>query len=172
MHGSFCTQPPERSRAGAFGTPAGLAAVVATSLLLAACGGGPESDRAGGEGEPPPDQTYTVRGQVVALPARDTPGRNLRVRHEAVPDFVGVEGEVVGMASMTMPFPLAEGVSLEDVEVGDTVEMTFEVRWDGSEPLRVVELRELPPGTTLDFEVPREPMPGEEDVEGTGSQPP
>lgn len=163
---------PHRSRSERFEPLAGLAAVVVASVLLAGCGGGPEPDRSGDGTEIPPDQTYTVRGQVVALPGRDAPGRSLRVRHEAVPDFVGVEGEVVGMASMTMPFPVAQSVSLEGLEVADKVEMTFEVRWEGSQPLRIVELRKLPPGTKLDFETSEEPMPGEEDVEGPGSQPP
>lgn len=122
----------------------------------------------------PPDQTYTVRGEVVALPdPRRKDDRQLRVRHESIPGFVGFEGEVVGMASMAMPFPLAADVDLDGVEPGDPVEMTFEVRWEGSPPLRIVALRELPPGTELDFES-EEPLPGEEDVavEGGGSQPP
>lgn len=169
MHRSPSLRAPRAARSASLNGPA-LAAV--TLLLLAACGGEPPADRSGGEPETPPDQTYTVRGQLVALPGRDASQRRIRVRHEAIPEFVGVEGEVVGMASMTMPFPLADDVSLEGLETGDKVEMTFEVRWDGSEPLRVVELRELPPGTTLDFESSGEPMPGEGDVEGTGSQPP
>lgn len=146
------------------------------ALLVAAllgCGG---DERAPAEEEPatPPDQSYSVRGEVVALPdARRPDDRQLRVRHESIPDFVGFEGEVVGMASMSMPFPLAADVDLEGVEPGDPVEMTFEVRWEGSPPIRIVELRELPPGTELDFET-EEPMPGEDEVEveGGGSQPP
>lgn len=115
-----------------------------------------------------------MRGEVVALPDERRPDdRQLRVRHEAIPDFVGFEGEVVGMASMSMPFPLAADVDLEGVEPGDPVEMTFEVRWEGTPPIRIVELEELPPGTELDFET-QEPLPGEGDVDvdGGGSQPP
>lgn len=139
---------------------------------LAACGGGepaaPEAEEASG----PPDQTYTVRGEVVALPDRERGvERQLRVRHETIPDFVGFEGEVVGMASMVMPFPVAAGVDLEGIEAGDPVEMTFEVRWEGSPPLRVVELRPLPEGTELDFET-EGPLPGEGEVAEEGSQPP
>ncbi|HEX6200701.1 MAG TPA: copper-binding protein [Thermoanaerobaculia bacterium] len=146
------------------------------ALLVAAllgCGGGervPAEDAV----TDPPDQTYSVRGEVVALPDERRPDdRQLRVRHESIPDFVGFEGEVVGMASMSMPFPLATAVDLEGVEPGDPVEMTFEVRWEGTPPIRIVELEELPPGTELDFES-EEPMPGEDEVEveGGGSQPP
>lgn len=164
MSRTFLPRPPWAARLATL-------ALVAVTPLVAACGGGGPAERPGGEPEDPPDQTYTVRGQVVALPGEDASQRRIRVRHEAVPDFVGVDGEVVGMASMTMPFPVAEGLSLEGIETDDKVEMTFEVRWDGSEPLRVVELRELPPGTTLDFES-TQPMPGEGEVERTGSQPP
>jgi Cu/Ag efflux protein CusF len=127
------------------------AAVLLTLALAAGCGG---------PGEPPnddptvdpPDQTYTVRGEVRGLPRKGDHPRQIRVRHEPVPDFVGFEGDVVGMASMTMPFPLADSVDLDDVEEGDKVEMTFEVRWEGSPPIQVVELHELPADTPLDFE--------------------
>lgn len=149
--------------------PRAFLAVAALVLGLAACRG----DDPGGEAAPadPPDQTYTVRGEVAGLPQEGEATRQLRVHHESVPGFVGFEGEVVGMASMTMPFPLADSVDLAGVEVGDKVEMTFEVRWEGSPPLTVVALRELPAGTVLDFET-GEPMPGEAEVEGTGSAPP
>lgn len=141
-------------------------------LLLGACGGGEPAETGEDEAAGPADQSYTVRGEVVAPPDRERRGvRQLRVRHEAIPDFVGFDGEVVGMASMTMPFPVAPDVSLEGVEPGDPVELTFEVRWEGSPPLRIVGLRKLPPGTALDFET-EEPLPGEGEVENEGSKPP
>lgn len=154
--------------------PAAVALALAlVSLLsgLAGCGG---PRRSGGEqAEPaePPDQTYTVRGEVADLPRRSDGMRQIRIRHEPLPDFVGFDGEVVGMASMTMPFPLADAVDVAGVEEGDKVEMTFEVRWEGSPPLRVVALERLPPETQLDFGS-GEPMPGEAGVEGAGSAPP
>lgn len=145
------------------------AAVLMTLVLAAGCGA-PEPAT---EDPPtdPPDQTYTVRGEVRGLPRKGDDPRQIRIRHEPVPDFVGFEGDVVGMASMTMPFPLADSVDLDDVEEGDKVEMTFEVRWEGSPPLQVVELHELPADTELDFES-GEAMPGEGAVEGAGSGPP
>jgi hypothetical protein len=154
-----------------------LPATAASLLAIASTlGCGAEGGRAAARDEPatPPDGTYTVRAVVVAVPEPEREDdRQLRVRHEAIPDFVGFDGEVVGMASMTMPFPAAAGVDLEGVAVGDLVEMTFEVRWEGSPPLRIIELRDLPPGSELDFET-AEPLPGEADVavEGAGSQPP
>ncbi|HLE84119.1 MAG TPA: copper-binding protein [Thermoanaerobaculia bacterium] len=151
-----------------------LAVLALAAALTAGCGADEPGGGARAEPATPPDGTYTVRAEVVALPdPKRTDDRQLRVRHEAVPDFVGFEGEVVGMASMAMPFPLAEGVELEGIEAGDPVEMTFEVRWEGAAPLRIVGLRELPAGTELDFET-AEPLPGEVgvEVEGAGSQPP
>lgn len=154
--------------------PPRLLALAAACLLaaLVASGCRPEGSAEAPEAEPAaePDQTYTVRGEVLAVPEARAE-RQLRVRHEAIPDFVGFDGEVVGMASMAMPFPLEQGVSLDGVEAGDAVELTFEVRWDGSPPLRIVALRPLPPGTELDFET-AVPLPGEAEVEGAGSQPP
>lgn len=143
-------------------------AIMGILLLIAgACSPAPE------EAEPvsEPDQTYTVRGEVMGLPQGPGELRQLRVRHESVPDFVDSEGEVVGMASMTMPFPVAEDVDVDDLEPGDKVEMTFEVRWDDGRPLRVVGVEELPADTALDFET-QETMPGDEVMEGTGSSPP
>ena len=143
-----------------------------SAVLAAGCG--EDANAPSAEPATPSDGTYTVRAEVVGLPdpAREA-DRQLRIHHEAVPDFVGFEGEVVGMASMTMPFPVAPGVDLEGVAEGDPVEVTFEVRWEGSPPLRIVDLRELPAGTELDFET-EEPLPGEAavEVEGVGSQPP
>lgn len=145
------------------------AAFLSLGLVAAGCGGSEPAPEP--EDAEPPDQSYTLRGEVMGLPPEGEPQRQLRVRHESLPEFVGFEGEVVGMASMTMPFPLADSVDLEGVEEGDKVEMTFEVRWEGSPPLRVVEVRELPASTELDFES-GDPMPGETDVEGVGSSPP
>jgi Cu/Ag efflux protein CusF len=60
--------------------------------------------------------------------------------------------------SMTMPFPVAEGVSLEGIAPGDAVEFTFEVTWQPRAGYRVTEIHELPAGTEIDF---GSPPPGE-----------
>jgi Cu/Ag efflux protein CusF len=158
---------------GRFPRPALATIVLGLALGAAGCGGsGSTGAKEAGPAEPP-DQTYTLRGEVAGLPRKSDGLRQIRVHHEPLPDFVGFEGDVVGMASMTMPFPLADSVDLDDVEEGDKVEMTFEVRWEGSPPIRIVELQELPSGTELDFDS-EEPLPGENEVEveGGGSQPP
>lgn len=145
--------------------------VVLFSLLLTALAGACAPAAEETEPATEPDQVYTVRGEIAGVPQGPGELRQLRVRHESVPDFVDSEGEVVGMASMTMPFPVAESVDVDDLAPGDKVEMTFEVRWDGDQPLRVVEVEELPGDTVLDFETP-EPMPGDAVPEDTSSSPP
>lgn len=110
-------------------------------LLPAACGGPPPEQ---------PPEVYRVRGMVRQLPS--PPANEMQVRHEAVPAFKDSGGEVVGMESMTMPFPLADPALAAGLEVGDRIEMDFEVRWHGSHPLRITAVEELPPETRLAFE--------------------
>jgi hypothetical protein len=55
------------------------------------------------------------------------------------------------MDSMTMPFPLAEGVELDGVEPGDKVGFTLEVEWEGDPPYRITTLEELGAETVLDL---------------------
>lgn len=129
-----------------------LPALLALLLgVLSACGPSGTSPEDGQEASDA-DQTYTARGEVTAVPnGTGGAGSHLRIHHEAIPDFVGYDGEVVGMASMTMPFPAADGVEIGDLEVGDKIEFTFEMNWDGSPAYQIVELRRLPPDTELDF---------------------
>lgn len=97
---------------------------------------------------------YTVRGQVAQIPAANNPQAEFRVRHEAIPEFKRADG-TLGMNTMTMPFPLGEGVSIDGLEVGDIVKLTFEVEYDpGFTKLRryyTVKIEELPADTQLDF---------------------
>jgi hypothetical protein len=114
---------------------------------MAACSGGAE--RAAREEGAAAVQRYEVRGEVTRLPSAAEPA--LFVRHEAVPEFVDMDGEVVGMDSMTMPFPLSEGVGLDGVEPGDKVRFTLEVEWEGDPPYRITRVEELAAGTALDL---------------------
>lgn len=142
-------------------------------LVAAACGsGGAENAPAAAGDEAEADQTYTVRGEVVALPRAGARNPEIRIRHETVPDFMAYDGEVVGMASMTMPFPLAPELELGDLARGDVIELVLEVSWDASPPYRITRIEELPPGTALDFSS-EEPLPGGASLdEGVGSSPP
>lgn len=126
-------------------------ALAGAPLLVAGCGGSePAATAPAGE-----VVRYTTRGQIVALPSPDSPAAELQIRHEPVPDFRS-GGKVVGMRSMTMPFPIGEGVSLDGLEAGDKVEMTFETVYSPDtgmvESFRIVALVELPAETELVFE--------------------
>ncbi len=116
-------------------------AVLATGALALALGACKQ------ESEEPAAQ-YTVRGEIKSLPQ---PGGDavLYVHHEAIPTFVTREGQQRGMPSMSMPFGVTAGVSLEGLAAGDKVEMTFAVHWDKNPATQVTALRELPADTAL-----------------------
>jgi hypothetical protein len=115
--------------------------------ILAACsdGGAPKG------GLPAPD-VYRVRGVVERLPQADGPDHAIYIRHAALPEFRDETGAVVGMGTMTMPFPLARGVSIADLAPGDPVAFTFAVTWKPHSGYEITEIRELPAGTVIEFE--------------------
>jgi hypothetical protein len=125
-----------------FDRPRAALALVLAVGFLAACSPSPPKDDV---------HRYTVRGEVSALPRPGQPGSELLIHHETVPDFVDSSGKTVEMQSMTMPFSLADGVSLVGISRGDKVELTFEVRWHGAPPLQLTAIHKLPPDTELDF---------------------
>lgn len=100
----------------------------------------------------PPD-VYESRGVVRQLPGEGAPKAEIYIQHEAIAEFKDQDGEVVGMESMAMPFPVADDQPLTGLAVGDKVAFTFEVQWDGGHPLRLTEIAELPAATPLTFEV-------------------
>ncbi len=98
-------------------------------------------------------QSYTMRGEIVRLPAAGA--REIILRHEAVPDFRDESGKVVGMEAMTMPFTLAREVGLEGLAPGDRIAFTLEMRWqDPREIARISRLEKLPASTKLSWEAP------------------
>ena len=96
-------------------------------------------------------RTYTVRGQVTQLPDPANPGTGLYLNHEAIDQFMGRDGEVVGMDPMTMSFQVDEKVPLQDIQVGDVIEFDLHVDWGAETEAEIVRIRELPPGTKLQF---------------------
>lgn len=131
------------------------------ALLAAACG--PRTPPA----PVAPDGTYQVRGEVTRLPAAG--GREVYLRHEAIPEFRDEKGAAVGMDSMTMPFPAAAGVALDGLAVGDRVTFTFEVRWQASPALALTRWERLPAGTRLSFDPPADPAPAPAQAAPTGA---
>ena len=109
-------------------------------LLAAGCGGQAEKRTTG--------HTYTVRARVQQLPSQ---GSGLYLEHEAIDNYVARSGKVEGMDSMTMPFPVGKGVSLEGIQPGDIVEVQLHIDWEADQPVEITALRELPRETQLDF---------------------
>lgn len=121
--------------------------LTALSALLFACGGE----------EPPsePAAVYTSRAMVRELPKTPQAGAEISLFHEDMPEFRSATGEVVGMESMSMPFPVADAALLDGLAVGDRVRFEFEVRWEGKgHPLLVTDLEKLAEDVRLDFEMP------------------
>lgn len=98
--------------------------------------------------------TYTVRAEVRSLPVPNDPRTEFTAKHEAIPEYMGPKG-VLGMGPMVMPFPLKDGVSLEGIDVGDKVDLTFEVVYNVAEQMptdyHTIRVVELPADTVLDF---------------------
>lgn len=130
-----------------------------SAILLTACGGVEPAQE--------PVEIYEVRGMVRQLPKAPRAGAEMRILHEALPEFRSETGEVVGMESMSMPFPVAQAELLEGLAVGDRVRFEFEVRWQGKgSPLLLTRIEKLPTDTRLDFEAPPEEA-GEEAEAGS-----
>lgn len=127
------------------------AMLLAATLAIPACAKKKPQDQ-----KPDPVARYTVRGKVLTLPLAGDPRTELRVRHEAIPDFRdNIKNPPVGMGAMAMPFPISDHALLRGIAVDDVIEITLEVRYDRESGLLkdsdTVEIKRLPPETPLDF---------------------
>ena len=118
------------------------------ALALLAIVTTPKSVRADSEEPSQPVRRYPVRAEIVRVPEK--PGGYLTVRHEAVDDFVDVTGELVGMSSMVMEFPVARGASIEGLKVGDKIEATLVVDFTRGYG-ELDHIKKLPRSTALQF---------------------
>lgn len=126
----------------------GLLVMLGSTNLWMACGSPPEPP----EVVNPEPATYSVRGVIRQVrPALDGKTQ-LSILHEAIPDFVGITGEVVGMKSMTMPFTVADDVDLTGFEPGSRVQIQLSVDWDRAEPGLITAIETLPEDVLLSFE--------------------
>lgn len=69
---------------------------------------------------------FTVKGIIKGMPGDGLAANEILVKHQPIPDYRDENGTVVGMMAMTMPFYLAEGVSLNGIKAGDSVELKVE----------------------------------------------
>ncbi len=118
-------------------------------LLAATCLSAPACSK---EPADPVVHTYTVRGEIVSLPDPANPASELRIHHEAIEDFKNNKGESDPMHAMTMTFPPAEDVSLDDLAVGDKVQFVFRVQWAPSYEMGATAIKKLPADTELIFD--------------------
>ena len=126
-------------------------AVLGGAIVMAlACGSGGEE--AGAGRETAEVRTYQVRGIIESLPDPETGAGGLRIRHEAIPDLIGQSGEIEGMDSMTMPFPVGAEVDLAGFAVDDVVGFELTVDWEAARPVAVTAMEKLPADTELVFE--------------------
>ncbi len=112
-----------------------------------------------GDADRTPDTYSGIRGEITQLPDSTVPGSELKIHHEQIRDFKTKDGTIsvtkegiAGMRSMTMPFPLGEGVSLDSFSIGDKVSFDFVVNWGNNRPAwEITSIEKLPADTELDF---------------------
>lgn len=130
------------------------ALVAALALATAACDESCSVPKSPAAVRPAPDATYTVRGRVEALPIPGKPQTEFIVHHEPIPDFKGFDG-TTGMPEMSMPFPLAAGLSIDGLSVGDPIEFTLAM-WTtpGQRGYEITRFIKLPADTALNLAAP------------------
>ena len=92
--------------------------------------------------------THTVRGRVLKLPVAGDPSSSFSLFHEDIPQWLRPDG-TRGMNSMIMPFPLAKGVSIEGIALGDIVEVSVQQHSAAAIPYEAMSVKKLPPETKL-----------------------
>jgi Cu/Ag efflux protein CusF len=117
-------------------------------VMLVAAGCGKTEGGGAAATEKGVTHVYHMRGEIKALGT--TPEGDITIHHEAVPEFRNTLDQVEPMGSMTMPFEVKKGVSLEGLKVGDKIAFDWEVNWD-AEVHEVTAISKLPAGTVLTF---------------------
>ncbi len=101
-----------------------------------------------------------ILGEIISLPIAGNPNTDLKIRHMQIPNFKTKDGiinvtadGISGMRSMTMPFPVGQGVSLDGFAVGDKIKFTFAVDWSGqgANAWEITKIEKLPADTVIDY---------------------
>jgi hypothetical protein len=148
-----------------------LAALASGGLLLVSCSegngrgedaaaeaAGPDANASAQALEVAGDVYADILGIVQSLPVAGNPASEMRIYHEQIPGFKTQEGTVFvaadgvrGMKSMTMAFPVAEGLDISTLSIGDKIRFDFVVTWDGSPPWSITRFEKIDPATEIDF---------------------
>lgn len=100
-----------------------------------------------------------ILGEITMLPIAGNPATDLKIHHQHIPSFKSADGSIktnskgiAGMMSMTMPFPLADGVDTDGLSIGDKIRFTFQVIWTDTRPSwEVTQINKIDPSTEIDF---------------------
>lgn len=149
-------------------TPLVIAALlIGPTLVMSACKpdsstpAGASTERAAPSGAVREDVYSGIRGVVATLPVAGNLATSFKIQHEQIPTFLNKDGVigvnmrgVPGMPSMEMPFPVAEGLDISDLSVGDKVSFDFTVYWGGpaeGPKWEITRVEKLDPAIELDF---------------------
>tara|TARA_R110000868_G_scaffold119469_2_gene317080 strand:- start:430639 stop:431214 length:576 start_codon:yes stop_codon:yes gene_type:complete len=99
-----------------------------------------------------------VVGELTFIPEAGDMKRHPKIHHVQIPDFKKIDGSIAmtpdgipGMRSMTMEFPLSQGMSLNGYSVGDKVKFSFRVNWGGQVAWEMTSIEKLDADTEIDF---------------------
>ncbi len=99
-----------------------------------------------------------ILGDLTFVPEAGDTKRHPKIRHVHIPTFKSADGTIPmsrdgypGMKSMTMEFPLADGVALDGYQAGDKVRFSFEVTWGDSFSWVMTSVEKLDPATEIDY---------------------
>lgn len=118
-------------------------------ISLAGMGCGQPKDSAD---ESPAPRSYQLRGTVRQISDADTAQAQVWIHHEAVPDFVGIDGKVQPMKAMTMPFSVSDPSEISSLTPGTKVAFELTVDWSADVPGLITAIDTLPEDTVLAFE--------------------
>ncbi len=99
-----------------------------------------------------------ILGELTFVPEAGDTKRHPKIHHMQIPTFKREDGTVptspdgiAGMRSMTMEFPLAEGVSIDGFSTGDKVRFSFRVNWGGAIAWEMTGIEPIDAGTEIDY---------------------
>jgi len=106
------------------------------------------------------DVYHGVLGELTSLPIANDPSSELMIHHTQIPEFKSADGTVhvnskgiSGMPAMNMPYPLAQGISIDGLAIGDKVKFDFQVNWakSGGVVFEITKIEKIDLETEINF---------------------